>query len=83
MTKTELKIRFYGDPALRKKARRVDEVTDYHRQILSRMAQLMYADNGVGLASAQVAVEDALIVVDIGNGLYKLVNPKITRRRGS
>ncbi len=83
MTKTELRIRLYGDPALRKKAKPVDKVTEHHRQILSQMAGLMYADNGVGLASPQVAVGDALIVVDIGSGLYKLVNPEITKRRGS
>jgi peptide deformylase len=43
----------------------------------------MYADNGVGLAAPQVAVEEAMIVVDIGSGLYKLINPKITKKRGT
>jgi peptide deformylase len=83
MIKTELKIRLYGDPALRKKAKPVDKVTEYHRHVLSQMSRLMYADNGVGLASSQVAVEDALIVADIGTGLYKMVNPRIAKRSGS
>jgi peptide deformylase len=83
MKETELKIRVFGDPVLRKKARRVTGVTREHRDILDKMAKLMYESSGIGLAAPQVGINQAMIVVDIGRGLYKLVNPKITVKRGS
>ncbi|MFA6383757.1 MAG: peptide deformylase [Candidatus Omnitrophota bacterium] len=82
MTETELKIRVVGDPVLRKKARKVGRVTARHRDILSKMARLMYEASGVGLAAPQVGIDEQMIVVDIGKGLYKLVNPRILKKEG-
>jgi peptide deformylase len=82
MKETELKLRLLGDPVLRKKAKPVEQVTERHRQILSFMSQVMYEHSGIGLAAAQVGVSEAMIVVDIGSGLYKLVNPKIAKKSG-
>jgi peptide deformylase len=42
----------------------------------------MYEGNGIGLAGPQVGINEQLIVVDIGTGLYKLVNPRITKKQG-
>lgn len=83
MAETGLKIRIFGDAVLRKKARAVVEVTDYHRQLLDKMLVLMREASGIGLAAPQVGVEESLIVVDIGTGAYKLINPRIVRRGGS
>ena len=83
MEKTVLQIKTYGDPGLRKKSLLVKEVMPRHRNILSQMAQLMYEGNGVGLAAPQAGVNEMLIVVDIGSGLYKLINPRITETSGS
>jgi len=84
MAKTELKIRIYGDPALSRKSQAVKEVTPRHREILSSMAQLMYAGEGIGLAAPQVGINETMIVVDIGNSsLYKLINPRIIKISGS
>ena len=80
---TSLKIRLFGAPELRKKARPAKQVAALQRQILSEMAQLMYAAEGIGLAAPQVGVNEAMIVVDIGTGLYKLINPKIVKKEGS
>ena len=77
-----LKIRLFGDPVLRKKTKPVKEVTPLHRDILSEMAQLMYAESGIGLAASQAGVNESMIVVDIGTGLYKLINPKIAEKKG-
>jgi peptide deformylase len=52
-----LKIRLFGDPALRKKARPVKEITQRHRDILNQMAKLMYESLGIGLASLQVGID--------------------------
>jgi len=83
MKKTELKIRKFGDASLRKRSVPVKKITAEHRDILSAMAQLMYEDGGIGLASSQVGIGEAMIVVDTGNCLYKVVNPKIVMCRGT
>ena len=83
MEKTTLRVRTFGDPVLRKKAKEVSRITEARKSLLSEMAQLMYESSGIGLAAPQVGVSEALIVVDIGSGLYKLVNPKITKREDS
>jgi len=77
-----LRIRVFGDPALRKKAQPVQKITQEHRDILSAMARLMYADAGIGLAATQVGINESMIVADIGPGLYKLINPQIVKREG-
>ncbi len=82
MGKTALKIRLLGDPVLRKKVKPVRQVTAVHRDILSEMAQLMYAESGIGLAASQVGVNESMIVVDIGQGLYKMINPRIIEKEG-
>ncbi|MFA5361938.1 MAG: peptide deformylase [Candidatus Omnitrophota bacterium] len=78
----ELNIRTLGDPVLRKKAKKVKQITAGHRQLLSKMARTMYAAGGVGLAAPQVGNDEALIVIDAGTGLYKLINPKIVKKEG-
>jgi len=82
MTETALKIKLLGAAELRRKARPISQITPRHREVLSMMAQLMYDSRGIGLAAPQVGVSEAMIVVDIGKGLYKVVNPKIIKRKG-
>jgi len=82
MNKTALKIRLFGDPVLRKKTKPVKQVAPLHHDILSEMAQLMYAESGIGLAASQVGVNESMIVVDIGTGLYKFINPRIVKKEG-
>lgn len=83
MNGTELKIKVIGDPVLRKKTKKITRVTPEHAQILSRMARLMYESKGIGLAAPQVGISQSMIVVDIGTGLYKLINPRIVSKSGS
>lgn len=42
----------------------------------------MYEASGIGLAAPQVGIDEQMIVVDIGKGLYKLINPLIVKRQG-
>ena len=71
-----------GDPVLRKICRPVKEVNDNIRKLLDNMAETMYYSKGVGLAAPQVGISKRVIVVDIGDGLYKLVNPEIISSSG-
>lgn len=83
MKETALKIKVCGDPVLRKKAKQVSRITAEHKVILSRMARIMYDTQGIGLAAPQVGLSESLIVVDIGSGLYKVINPKIAKKQGT
>ncbi|MFH1458019.1 MAG: peptide deformylase [Candidatus Omnitrophota bacterium] len=83
MKKTALKIKVFGDPVLRKKAKPVRKITQEHKDILGQMARLMYESSGIGLAAAQVGLEESMIVADIGSGLYKLINPVVVRKEGT
>lgn len=77
-------IRLFDDEILRKKSREVEVVDDRIRQILDDMADTMYnTENGAGLAGPQVGILKRLIVIDMGQGLIKLVNPKIIDEEGT
>ncbi|MEX0850595.1 MAG: peptide deformylase [Gaiellaceae bacterium] len=74
------RIRQYGDPALRMKAREIEEVDGDVRRLAERMTALMHEAQGVGLAATQVGVLRRLFVfVDEGEDRV-LVNPVLTKR---
>ena len=79
-----LKIRKYGDPALRRRAAEIVEVTpDLHRTIAD-MVETMYDEAGIGLAAPQVGVSLRLMVVghDERREPRALINPVIAGRGG-
>ena len=75
-------IRTYPDEILRKKSRVVEEITPRIKELIADMAETMYQGEGVGLAAVQVGVLRRIAVVDIGEGLIKLINPVITKTEG-
>lgn len=77
-------IRLIGDEVLRKKSREVQVVDDRIRALLEDMADTMYnTENGGGLAAPQVGILKRLVVIDMGEGLIKLVNPRIIHQEGT
>ncbi|MCR1949805.1 peptide deformylase [Clostridium sp. DSM 100503] len=77
-------IRLFDDEILRKRSKEVEVVDDKIRQILNDMADTMYnTENGGGLAAPQVGILKRLVVIDMGQGLIKLVNPKIIKKEGT
>lgn len=72
------------DPTLRKKSRKVDEITPRILTLLDDMAETMYESDGVGLAAPQVGVLRRVIVIDIrdDHGLIELINPEIVEEFG-
>jgi peptide deformylase len=79
----QLKIKVFPDPALRVKAGKVTSVGPEERRILEDMAETMYLNQGVGLAATQVGIAKRLIVIDVGEGLLRFVNPAISARTGT
>ncbi|MDR3552558.1 MAG: peptide deformylase [Clostridia bacterium] len=71
-----------GDEVLRKKSRPVAEIDARVVSLLDDMAETLHASNGVGLAAPQVGVLRRCVVIDMGTGLMKLVNPEIIDSQG-
>lgn len=75
-------IRKIGDDILRKKSRVVDRVDEKIKTLFEDMLETMYHSNGAGLAAPQVGILKRVIVVDIGDGPIRLVNPEILEENG-
>lgn len=60
-----LEIVQYGHPVLRKKCRKVEEVTEEVKTLAENMVETMRDANGVGLAAPQVGIDSRLAVVEI------------------
>ena len=76
-------IRKYDDPALYKVCRPVEKFDERLGELLDDMAETMYQANGVGLAAPQVGILRRVVVIDVGDGIIELVNPRILRTAGS
>jgi peptide deformylase len=59
-------IRQYPDPALRLRAKDVEDFDDDLRRLVARMTHLMTEANGIGLAATQVGVLRRLFVCRVG-----------------
>lgn len=70
------------DSILRKKSSYVEKIGSKEIDALNNMAETMYLEGGVGLAGVQVGIDRQLVVLDIGNGLIKMINPVITKKEG-
>src|SRR4030043_1010982 len=75
-------IRIYTDPILRKKAPPIKNVDGKVKEIADRMAEVMYANKGIGLAAPQIGIPNQIIVVDTGEGRRAFVNPEIVEGAG-
>ena len=72
-----------GDETLRKISRPITEIDKRLKTLLDDMADTMYAADGVGLAAPQVGILRRVVVIDVGEGLLELINPKIVEVEGS
>ena len=71
-----------GEPVLRKKSKKVEQIDNKLIQLLNDMADTMYKADGVGLAAPQVGILKRVVVIDIGDGLIELINPEIIETSG-
>lgn len=71
-----------GDEILRAKAQDVRRFDDRLGKLLDDMAETMYNAEGVGLAAPQIGISKKVVVIDVGEGLIELVNPKILESKG-
>jgi peptide deformylase len=80
LKKYQLKI--YPDTVLREKALPVKNLDGDSLDLINSMIQLMYKNQGIGLAAPQVGVLKRIIIADIGEGLLTLINPEIIEKEG-
>lgn len=71
-----------GDPILREQAVEVRRFNENLHQLLDGMKETLYDADGVGLAAPQIGVSKQVVIVDIGEGLIELINPKIIASEG-
>ncbi|ABQ47144.1 MULTISPECIES: peptide deformylase [Thermotoga] len=71
------RIRVFGDPVLRKRAKPVTKFDDNLEKTIERMIETMYHYDGVGLAAPQVGISQRFFVMDVGNGPVAVINPEI------
>ena len=76
------KIIELGEEKLRKTSKPVEKFDLRLRLLLKDMADTMYKANGVGLAAPQVGILRRVVVVDVGDGLIEMVNPRIIHSEG-
>jgi len=76
------KIRIYPDPILRKKAQTIENIDGKVKDIADRMAKVMYANKGIGLAAPQIGILSRILIVDLGEGRRVLINPEIVEGEG-
>lgn len=77
------RIRLEGDPILRKKSRPVEAMNDRIKTLLDDMVETMEDAEGVGLAAPQVGVLRRIVIIDIGEGPMKIINPEFIEKEGT
>lgn len=78
----KLDIVIAGNPVLRQVAKPVERIDKKLQRLLRDMAETMYAADGVGLAAPQIGVSKRIVVIDVGEGLYEMINPVIVKKEG-
>ena len=68
---------------LTKKCRPVEEMTPKLQQLVDDMFETMYDACGVGLAAPQVGILKRIVVIDVDENPYVLINPVILETSGS
>ena len=75
-------IRTIGDDVLNKQCKPVKEVTPRLRTLIEDMIETMYDADGVGLAAPQVGVLRRVVVIDVGEGPFVMINPRVLETSG-
>ena len=77
----KLPLKYYNDPILREKCKKVDKITEEIKKLVSDMIETMDANNGIGLAANQVGYLFKLFVIrpeiKDANGEYALGSPEV------
>jgi peptide deformylase len=76
------KLRTLGDEMLRRQCRPVEQFDARLKALVDDMVETMYFEEGVGLAASQIGILKRVVVIDMGDGLKVLINPRIVSQSG-
>ncbi|MGI5878915.1 MAG: peptide deformylase [Christensenellales bacterium] len=71
-----------GNPMLRRVSRPVTAFDSRLRELVKDMKQTLRHAEGAGLAAPQVGILRRVVVIDIGEGAFELVNPVMVEKSG-
>lgn len=77
-----LPIRKIGDPVLKATALPIIKIDKEVKRLIKDMIETMTEAEGVGLAAPQVGKSVRLIVLDLGEGPFEIINPTIVESEG-
>lgn len=80
-------IKYIGDPILRAKNSNIEVFDKKFQTFLEEMTEIMYKEDGIGLAAPQIGVSKNVLVLDISEleeneGLRIFINPVIENSSG-
>ena len=79
---TELEIKKFPDPVLKKISRPVEVFDEDLEKFVNDMFTAMKIHDGVGLAAPQVGVSKRIAVIEYEEKSYVLINPKVIEQNG-
>jgi len=71
-----------GQEVLRKKSKPVRDFDENLWELLDDMKETMRASDGMGLAAPQVGVLRRIVVMEVNNAYFELINPEIIKTKG-
>ena len=71
-----------GDEVLRTKSEEVRKFDSKLWELLDDMKETVRAEDGAGLAAPQVGVNIRAVVIDLEEGYFEMINPKILSFKG-
>lgn len=71
-----------GDPVLRENCKPIRAFNSELWQLLADMKETVRAENGAGLAAPQIGLPIRVVVIDVEEGFYELINPVILSTKG-
>jgi peptide deformylase len=81
------RIRYIGDPVLRKKSEPVVEFNEELMEFIKEFSHIMYKEDGIGLAAPQIGISKQILAIDVSpvddeGELEVFINPKILEFSG-
>lgn len=71
-----------GEPVLREKCVEVKSFNSELSALLDDLKETVRAESGAGLAAPQIGVNKRVVVVDVDEGFFEMVNPVIVATKG-
>lgn len=71
-----------GDPVLRQKCNEVKKFDKGLAELLDDMKDTVRAEEGAGLAAPQIGLPERVVVIDVDEGFFELINPVILSAKG-